>query len=350
MVDNDPAGLIHSILSDASKEYALRAIRTLDIHVPGISLPPTEEQISARWQPLAALISHLTNLTHVQFKSSGGSSREPFPLLILQAIQTYHPAAKISMGYNWTRQGRRHLTEDGGKVTYPINSPTDPPELALCSSPNLDTLDLVISNSQAGEVVKAAYSRLIRLTPNLRNLTLREHIWGGCDSTMPEDDPWNPHGYGAFQTIKTAETWATGTPIRKEIRELRLEGVSLYEYTFDYWNEVLNFEKLELFEIKLGTLDACFFTAYGMPCLKTLNIDIGGFKHESQGPKRADFYGGLLDFLQNGPGLESLTLHGCDHPVFGKDSSGESSDQTSLVSTTHRILCLTPHHNPSFIP
>ena len=313
---SDPYGCIASWLHDPSKAFVLRSIRSIIIRSPrpwAREVFPQEDTVN-KWRPVAELVSRLTRFARLRFCAD-----EQLPLGLLQAIHKHHPSAKIEI-ICWCRPDNKGLHQD-------------PAELELARSPCLDTVSLRIYNSEIDEFVKAAFSRMISLAPNLKSIRIGQSSGCYCRSP-PEPDPWAGSAVWFENDSYTDEQKKQWTlfkdeaPVRKSVKELKMRGMSLnWRKINGYWAKIIDFSYLESFDSKFGNVYDDFYTEAVAQTLfqnlKHLNLDISA--RWRKGESRTRFYDAVLGFLQNCPRLKSLGLYGSQLPIEEVDSaSGES--------------------------
>lgn len=165
---------IKELLEGTAKNHVLGNIRFVTLETPGRSeylitrplgnLPPSTEDLEARYVDVVELIKKLPNLKGLTFKC-----HDRVPIIMIDALQQYHPHASLHV-HGWIR-----IRDD--------EDHKNPAELALANSPNLRSISASIWRDDAvGDLRIPAFKRIIALAPNLESVSVLE---GSSGSVMP---------------------------------------------------------------------------------------------------------------------------------------------------------------------
>ncbi|KIK69090.1 hypothetical protein GYMLUDRAFT_255682 [Collybiopsis luxurians FD-317 M1] len=153
----------------------------------------------SKWNSLIQLLARIPHLASFTF-----DCHEQLPIIILDAIHSYHPATHLHIK-NWTRTAK-------GRVFG------DPAEEALANSPCLRSLHghFITGGGPNADHRFAAFDRIVRLSPNLEFISKTSRSAGGCVV----------HGFSMEEwEIRDAEMrkFKVDEPRRKAIKSLEMD-------------------------------------------------------------------------------------------------------------------------------
>jgi hypothetical protein len=269
---NDPA--IHKqIQTWLGNPLILRSIRQININgVAHLShrarAAVSAETVAAMWAPLVELVTEAARLTKVNFDFGA----VVFPLELLEALQTYHPRAKLCI---W----RSHRDEELDH--------TDAAEQALAVSPLLRKIKTYIwerDSSADIDLRLAAFQRIVASAPNLEFASVSRGSSGCVIPYQSTEDH-------AREVEAAAKFFLQSPGPNTSIRSLTLDGFRLHKETLDEWGKYVSLPHLERLKCSRGLPESSYFEA--APALLT------NLKHVSLN---------LLD-ASHRPGLASLVDH-----------------------------------------
>jgi hypothetical protein len=242
---------------------------------------PESTDLTPGWNPVVQLVKKATHLTKFNYHLRNA----PFPLILLEALQTYHPGVKL---YIWSHDRHEELDH------------TDAAEQALAVSPILRGIKAEVWTNGGGtgfDLRTAAFRRIVANAPNLEFASIIQGH-SGCVIRCQEPEEYAREQEAAdkfFLDLRGPNT---------SVRKFTLDVFRLGKDMLTEWGKYVSLSHLEDLKCSRGFPDKSYFEAAPalLSNLKHVSLNL------SQASRHPDLPPLVDDYLATCASLETLSL------------------------------------------
>ena len=204
-------------------------------------------------------------------------------------------------------------------------------------SPCLDAVCVHFQGTHLESFLKAGLSRLIRCSPSLSKLSIRQSMRITMLQLESEPDPWSCHVSRSQPNPRIfyqRAAYHAQPVVKKRLKALHPAGIDfIHAESAAYWDALVDFEYLEDFSFICGHFHNALFSGQAFPRLKHLHLDLVHLDL-MEADDRRESLSDLLFFLSSGPYLQITWT------LWVRTSAAASIDYRGRIIVTRCIHAL----------